>query len=44
MVDHLRSSGIEIICAGKGTKYLPAYHYSTPDKALKLHGYSEEVE
>ena len=43
MVDQLRSSGMEIICAGKGTKYLPEYHYSTPATALGLHGYSNEV-
>ena len=43
MVDQLRSSGMEIVCAGKGTKYLPEYHDSTPDTALALHGYSDEV-
>ena len=42
MVDQIRSSGMEIICAGKGTKYLPEYHDSTPDTALALHGYTDE--
>ncbi len=42
MVDQLRSSGMEIVCAGKGTKYLPEYHDSTPDTALSLHGFSDK--
>ena len=30
MVDWARAAGFEIVAAGKGTKYLPAYHASTP--------------
>ena len=30
MVDWARSIGLEVIAAGKGTKYLPIYHTSTP--------------
>ena len=30
MVDWARASGFEVVAAGKGTKYLPAYHESTP--------------
>jgi predicted homoserine dehydrogenase-like protein len=29
-------SGFEIACAGKGTKYLPAHHRSTPDTVWRL--------
>ncbi len=31
MVDWARACGIEVIAAGKGTKYLPEYHASTPE-------------
>jgi predicted homoserine dehydrogenase-like protein len=31
MVDWARSAGFSVIAAGKGTKYLPAYHTVTPD-------------
>ena len=41
LVDQLRSSGFKITCAGKGTKYLPEYHNSTPATALKLHGFND---
>ena len=30
-VDWARSSGLQVVAAGKGTKYLPRYHASTPD-------------
>ena len=30
-VDWARAAGFEVVCAGKGTKYLPAYHAVTPD-------------
>ena len=31
-----------MVCAGKGTKYLPAYHQSTPDTVWKHFGWSDE--
>jgi predicted homoserine dehydrogenase-like protein len=31
-----------VVCAGKGTKYLPAYHASTPDTVWSHYGFSEE--
>ncbi len=31
MVDWARASGFDIVAAGKGTKYLPSYHASTPE-------------
>ncbi len=42
MVDWARTIGFEVICAGKGTKYLPAYHQSTPDTVWGHYGFSEE--
>ncbi len=38
MVDWARSCGFEIVAAGKGTKYLPAYHASTPDTVWEHYG------
>ena len=31
MVDWARATGFRVVAAGKGTKYLPAYHEVTPD-------------
>ena len=31
MVDWARAAGLPVVAAGKGTKYLPSYHESTPD-------------
>src|SRR5690349_7951943 len=31
LVDWARTCGFEVVAAGKGTKYLPAYHAVTPD-------------
>ena len=41
MVDWARTAGFEVVCAGKGTKYLPAYHASTPDTVWGHYGFSE---
>ncbi len=41
LVDWARLSGFEVICAGKGTKYLPEYSYSTPDTVWHYYGFSE---
>jgi predicted homoserine dehydrogenase-like protein len=30
-VDWARACGFKVVCAGKGTRYLPAYHRLTPD-------------
>ena len=37
-VDWARVSGFEVVCAGKGTKYLPEYHASTPDSVWDHYG------
>jgi predicted homoserine dehydrogenase-like protein len=40
-VDWARAAGFEVISAGKGTKYLPAYHASTPDTVWDHYGFTE---
>jgi predicted homoserine dehydrogenase-like protein len=42
MVDWARAAGFEVVAAGKGTKYLPAYHRSTPDTVWRHYGFSPE--
>jgi predicted homoserine dehydrogenase-like protein len=42
MVDWARSCGFEVVAAGKGTKYLPSYHASTPDTVWSHYGLSAE--
>ena len=42
MVDWARTAGFEVVCAGKGTKHLPEYHYSTPDTVWNYYGFTKE--
>jgi len=42
LVDWARTAGFEVVCAGKGTKYLPIYHASTPKTVWSHYGFSEE--
>lgn len=42
MVDWARTAGFEVVAAGKGTKYLPAYHASTPQTVWSHYGFTEE--
>ena len=42
LVDWARTIGMEVVCAGKGTKYLPIYHQSTPDTVWGHYGFSPE--
>ncbi len=42
MVDWARACGFEVIAAGKGTKYLPAYHAVTPDDVWTHYGLTAE--
>jgi predicted homoserine dehydrogenase-like protein len=42
MVDWARTCGLAVVAAGKGTKYLPAYHASTPDTVWQNYGLSAE--
>jgi predicted homoserine dehydrogenase-like protein len=38
LVDWARACGFEVVAAGKGTKYLPAYHAVTPDDVWAHYG------
>ncbi|MGY3470845.1 hypothetical protein ACVW0I_007716 [Bradyrhizobium sp. LM6.11] len=38
MVDWARATGFHVVAAGKGTKYLPAYHEVTPDSVWQHYG------
>ena len=42
MVDWARATGFKVAAAGKGTKYLPAYHEVTPDNVWDHYGLSAE--
>lgn len=43
MVDWGRAAGFTIAAAGKGTKYLPAYHHVTPDQVWSHYGLTPEA-
>ena len=43
MVDWCRTAGFEVVAAGKGTKYLPVYHASTPATVWPHYGFSPEM-
>jgi predicted homoserine dehydrogenase-like protein len=43
MVDWARATGFEVAAAGKGTKYLPAYHHVTPDDVWSHYGLTPEA-
>ncbi|MEZ5714782.1 MAG: Gfo/Idh/MocA family oxidoreductase [Paracoccaceae bacterium] len=43
MVDWARAAGFSVAAAGKGTKYLPAYHKVTPDGVWAHYGLSPEA-
>ena len=42
LVDWARAIGFEVVAAGKGTKYLPHYHASTPDTVWGHYGLTPE--
>ena len=42
LVEWARAVGFDVVCAGKGTKYLPDYHASTPDTVWTHYGLTEE--
>ncbi|ARJ05734.1 flagellar protein FlgA [Cnuibacter physcomitrellae] len=42
LVDWCRTVGFDVVSAGKGTKYLPEYHYSTPDTVWDYYGFTAE--
>jgi predicted homoserine dehydrogenase-like protein len=41
-VDWARACGFDVVAAGKGTKYLPEYHASTPDTVWPYYGLTAE--
>ena len=43
MVDWARACGFRVAAAGKGTRYLPAYHESTPDTVWDHYGITAEA-
>ena len=43
LVDWARTAGFTVVAAGKGTKYLPAYHASTPRTVWGHYGFSDEM-
>ena len=42
LVEWARSNGFNVISAGKGTKYLPAFHKSTPETVWDHYGLTPE--
>jgi predicted homoserine dehydrogenase-like protein len=38
LVEWARATGFKVVAAGKGTKYLPSYHASTPDTVWQHYG------
>lgn len=42
LVEWARSSGFRVVAAGKGTKYQPTYHHSTPDTVWEHYGLSAQ--
>jgi predicted homoserine dehydrogenase-like protein len=43
LVDWARTAGFTVVGAGKGTKYLPAYHAATPRTVWGHYGFSDEM-
>ena len=42
-VDWARTCGFNVVCAGKGTRYHPSFHQSTPDTVWDHFGFSKDV-
>ena len=43
LVDWARTSGFKVVSAGKGTRYLPRFHHSTPETWFDNFGLSREI-
>ena len=43
LIDWARTSGFDVVCAGKGAKYLPGYHQMNPDNVWEHWEFSEEL-
>ncbi|MGD2268837.1 MAG: hypothetical protein PVI06_00440 [Desulfobacterales bacterium] len=42
LIDWARTAGLEVVCAGKGTRFQPEYHYSTPETVWQHYGFTEK--
>ena len=42
LVDWAESIGMKVVCAGKGSKYLPIYHQATPETVWGHYGFTPE--
>lgn len=42
MIDWARSIGLEVVCAGKSTRFQPRYRYSTPETVWDHMGFSRQ--
>lgn len=42
LVDWARACGFTVVAAGKGTKYLPEYHFSTPETVWNYYGFTPQ--
>ena len=42
LVDWARTAGFHVVCAGKGTKHLPPFHFSTPETVWDHYGLGEQ--
>lgn len=42
LIDWARAIGLEVVCTGKGTRFQPEYHYSTPKTVWEYYGFSEK--
>lgn len=43
LVDWARACGFSVVCAGKGTRYHPDFHASTPETVWENFGWSQET-
>lgn len=43
LVDWARTSGFDVVCAGKGAKYLPGYHQMNPGNVWDYWEFSDEL-
>ncbi len=42
-IDWARTVGFDVICAGKGTRFQPEFHYSNPETVWGYYGFTEET-
>lgn len=43
LVDWAGVCGFEVVCAGKGTRYLPSYRFVTPEEVWQHYGFTPEM-